>query len=171
MLNRFVAGVALLAMASLALASDVVTGRQTDVKHSGYGAPSVPGSRGLANSLLVLRENGGIAGLDRQTVIRLMGRVVRPGELDRARVKRDVQVPGPMMRRLEKAARDSGFMLLSNRYAGPVIADGMTRTIRVTMLGKTKSVSVADGAKAPAAFETVWKAANDAMVARGSVTK
>jgi hypothetical protein len=171
MIIRFIAAVGLLAMANASPAKEVVTRRHIEVKRSGYGAPYVPGSRGVANSLVVLREQGGMAGMDRQTVIRLMGRVVRRGELARARTTRDVQIPGPAMRRLEKAARDSGFMRLSNRYAGPRIADGMTRIIRVTMQGKTKTVSVMDGAEVPAAFETVWKAANDAMRARGSVTK
>lgn len=171
MVIRFVAAVALLAMASAVSAKDVVTNRRIVQKRSGYGAPYVPGSRGLANSLVVLRESGGIAGMDRQTVIRLMGRVVQRGEVGRARTNRDVQVPGPVMRGLEKAARDSGFMGLSGRYAGRPVADGMTRSIRVTTLGKTKVVSVADGASVPAAFDTVWKAANDAMSARGSVTK
>jgi hypothetical protein len=171
MLIRLVAAAALLAMANIAMAANPVTGREITTKRSGYGAPAVSGSRGVANSLVVFREQGGIAGMDCQTVIRLMGRVVRPGEVGRARVNRDVQVPGPVMRRLEKAVRDSGFMRLSSRYAGRPVADGMTRTIRVKIQGKAKSVSVVDGAKIPAAFETVWKAANDAMTAKGSVTK
>ncbi|HEY3411818.1 MAG TPA: hypothetical protein VGM51_02045 [Armatimonadota bacterium] len=168
---RFVAAIALLAMAGAAQAKDAVTSRKTVQTRSGYGAPYVAGSRGVANSLVVLRESGGVAGMDRQTVLRLMGRVVKAGEVGKARVNRDVQVPGPVMRGVEKAVRDSGFMRLSSRYAGRPIADGMTRTVRVTMLGKTKAVSVADGAEVPAAFETVWKAANDAMTARGSIVK
>lgn len=171
MVFRFVAAVGLLALTCGAQAKDVVTHRRTVTTRSGYGAPSVPGSKGLANSLFVLRETGGIGGLKRHTVIRLNGRVIQKGEIEKVRDNRDVQIPGPTMRQLEKAARDSGFMTLRARYKGRPIADGMTRTIRVTVQGKTKVVSVDDGAKVPDAFQTVWKAAHDAMSARGSVTR
>lgn len=171
MVIRFVAAVGLLAVTLGASAQDVVTHRRTTVTRSGYGAPSVPGSRGLANSLFVLRETGGFAGLKRQTVIRLNGRVIQRGEVEKIRNSRDVQVPGPVMRKLEKAVRDSGFMSLNDHYRGRRVADGMTRSIRVTMQGRTKTVSVEDGAKVPAAFDAVWKAAHDAMADRGAITK
>jgi hypothetical protein len=171
MVIKFAAAVGLLAIAIGAPAQNDNTHRDAMRPRPDYGAPSVPGSRGLANSLFILRERGGFAHRDRQTVVRLMGRVLQPGEIEKVRDSRDVQVPGPVMRKLEKATRDSGFMNLNDRYKGRRVADGMTRTIRVTMQGKTKSVSVDDGARVPPAFEAVWKAARDARAARGSVTK
>lgn len=144
-----------------ALAAFVVVGGQ------GIAAPARTGSGrnvpAAGKTYFVLRETGGFAGLDRQTVIRLVGRVVTPAEAGKARTMRDIQVTAPVLGRLEKTVRDSGFMSLRSSYSGRPVADGMTRSIRIVTSGGAKTVSVSDGVEPPKAFETVWKALTDAV--------
>lgn len=115
---------------------------------------------GLATSVFTFRESGGIAGFDRQTVIRLAGRPVTARETGTARDQRDVQVTANRLRALESQVRNSGFLDLKETYGrSGQVRDGMARTIRVLVDQRWKTVTVHDGSSfepTPAAFETVW---------------
>lgn len=137
----------------------------------GDAAPSAPDAASLAKSLFILQESGGIAGLNRQTIVHLYGRPIRPGEgMTDARETREARVAGPVIRMVEKVVRDSGFMDLDARYAATrPIADGMARTIRVQLGGRVKTVTVEDGATSPKAFDDTWQAIQTAINSRGTM--
>lgn len=130
------------------------------------GAPS-----NLAKSIFILHERGGIAGLNRQTIAHLYGRPILPGEvIANTRETRNARVAGPVLRIVEQAIRDSGFMDLDARYAADrPVADGMTRTIRVQLGGVMKTVTVEDGAIAPKGFNEAWEAIQTAVNSRGTI--
>lgn len=115
----------------------------------------------LATSVFTFRETGGIAGFDRQTVIRLASRPVSARETGTAREQRDVQVTANRLRAIETQVRNSGFLDLKASYGrSGQVRDGMARTIRVLVDQRWKTVTVHDGSEldsAPAAFDTVWK--------------
>jgi len=123
------------------------------------------GAVNLAKSVFILQQEGGIAGLNDQTIIHLYGRPLQPGEIPPgARKTADVEVAGATIRALEQTVRDSGFLGLAARYAPDrTFPDQMTRTIEVRLGGTVKSVTVLDGAEnVPPAFQTVWTALQDA---------
>jgi hypothetical protein len=120
----------------------------------------------LAKSLFTTQQIGGIAGLNDAAIVHLYGRPIEPSETPSgARKIADVEVAGPTLRALEKTARDSGFLDLANRYdAEKPFPDQMTRVIHIQISGASKSVSVQDGAaNVPPAFDTMWKAIQDAV--------
>lgn len=128
--------------------------------------PAPPTVDTLAKSVFTIRETGGIAGLDRATVIHLYGRPLQPAEKPSAvRDVKDVEIAGPVLRGLEQTARSSGYLNLRESYAPATPhADQMTRVIIARLPGVTKSVSVSDGAEnVPAAFQVMWKALQDAI--------
>lgn len=125
----------------------------------------------LATSLFILRETGGLAGWDRQTIVHLYGRPVQQSEIFAdVRESRTAQTGGPLIRMAEQTIRDSGFLRLNDRYtASRPVADGITRTIRVQIGGTTKTVSAEQGANVPKAFTDTWDAIETVINSRGTM--
>jgi hypothetical protein len=127
---------------------------------------NAPTSTNLAKSIFTIQQFGGVAGLNRQTIVHLFGRPLQPGEIP-AGVKDmvDAQVAAPTLRLLETSVRESGFLDLNDRYAPEKsFPDQMTRVIRVQMGNVNKTVTVLDGVEpVPPAFTSVWNALQDAI--------